>query len=284
MTTTLPILVAYDGSPDAHRALEWTAHESLRTGARIQVLLVNEVPPPAWGDAAGMAVVTEGFVLDSSTLLEQAKTFLADAGIRTPTIQQRSGHVVGELLRAAASASTVVIGSRGHGRAGEALLGSVSQHIARHATCPVIVVREPHDAEARRIVVGIDGSQTSAAALDYACERAESTGETVVAIHGWHVRAPSTDVWNSKARSVDTADRELLLAESVAGVRADHPDVRLEQEVVPVAPDKCIVDASASASLVVVGSRGRGFFSGMLLGSVSQAVLHRATCPVAVVR
>lgn len=284
MTTTLPILVAYDGSPDARRALEWAADESLRAHAPIQVLVVNEVPPPAWGDAAGMAVVTEGFVLDSSALLDEAKTFLAEAGVSTPTIQQRSGHVVGELLRAAASASAVVIGSRGHGRAGEALLGSVSQHIARHATCPVVVVREPHDDDARRIVVGIDGSQTSAAALDYACRRAEATGETVVAIHGWHVRAPSTDVWSSEPRSVESADRELLLAESVAGVRADHPDVRLEQEVVPVAPDKCLVDASGSASLVVVGSRGRGFFSGMLLGSVSQAVLHRATCPVAVVR
>ena len=284
MTTTLPILVAYDGSPDSQRALEWAATESLRARTPIQVLVVNEVPPPAWGDAAGMAIVTEGFVLDSSVLLDRAKAYLAEAGISTPTIQQRSGHVVGELLRAAASASTVVIGSRGHGRAGEALLGSVSQHVARHATCPVVVVREPHDGDARRIVVGIDGSQTSAAALDYACRRAEATGETVVAIHGWHVRAPSTDVWNSKPRSVESADRELLLAESVAGVRADHPDVRLEQEVVPVAPDQCLVDASAGASLVVVGSRGRGFFSGMLLGSVSQAVLHRASCPVAVVR
>ena len=177
-----------------------------------------------------------------------------------------------------------MVGSRGHGRAGEALLGSVSQHLARHATCPVVVVREPHDPDAQRIVVGIDGSPTSTAALEYACRRAEATGETVVAIHGWHYREPSTDVWSSNTPSVDTEERELLLAESIAGVRADHPDVRLEQEVVPVAPAQCLVDASASASLVVVGSRGLGFFTGMLLGSVSQAVLHGATCPVAVVR
>lgn len=284
LTTTLPILVAYDGSPDAHRALEWAAAESLRTLAPIQVLVVNEVPTPAWGDAAGMAVVTEGFVVDSSALLDEAQTLLVEAGVAKPIVRQHSGHVVGELLRAAASASTVVMGSRGHGRVGEALLGSVSQHVARHATCPVVVVREPLDGESRRIVVGVDGSPTSAAALDYACRRAEDTGETVVALHGWHVRAPSADVWNSAPRSVETEDRELLLAESVAGVCADHPDVRLEQEVVLVAPEQCLVDASASASLVVVGSRGRGFFSGMLMGSVSQAVLHRATCPVAVVR
>ncbi len=284
MTTTLPILVAYDGSADAQRALRWAAEESLRTAAPVRVLAVDQVLPPTWGGVGGMFVVTDGVVLDSSDLLEQAAKALADRGVEDATTEQRSGHVVDELLRAAESASTLVVGSRGHGRAAGALIGSVSQHVARHATCPVVVVREPRDTEARRIVVGIDGSRTSASALEYACARAETTGETVVALHAWHVRAPSTDVWNSEPRSVETVEREALLAESIAGVRTDHPDVRLEQEVVVVAPAQCLVDASAGASMVVVGSRGLGFFSGMLLGSVSQAVLHGATCPVAVVR
>lgn len=284
MTTTLPILVAYDGSADAERALRWSAAESVRTGTPVRVLAVNEVQPPVWGGVSGIVVVTEGLVLDASELLERAGKTLADEGVGNVTTQQRSGHVVDELLTAAESASTLVVGSSGHGRAGEALLGSVSQHLARHASCPVVVVREPRDAEARRIVVGIDGSPTSTAALEYACRRAETTGETVVAIHGWHFREPSTDVWSSTTPTVDTAERELLLAESIAGVRDDHPDVRLEHEVVAVPPARCLVDASASASLLVVGSRGLGFFTGMLLGSVSQAVLHGATCPVAVVR
>ena len=284
MTTTLPILVAFDGSSDANRALLWAADESLRTGTPVRVLIVDELLPPTWGGVAVSGVFTEGFVLDSAAVLGQAEKALADADVRSATFEQCSGHVVQELLRAAQSASTLVIGSRGHGRAGEALLGSVSQHVARHATCPVVVVREPRDSTSRRIIVGIDGSSTSAAALDYACRRAEGTGETVVAIHAWHVRAPSTDVWNSEPRTVESADRERLLAESIAGVRTDHPDVRLEQEAIPVAPAQCLVDGSGSASLVVVGSRGRGFFSGMLLGSVSQAVLAGAACPVAVVR
>lgn len=284
MTTTLPLLLAYDGSSESRRALDWAATESLRTGSPVHVLAVNEVLPPTWGGVGGMYVYSESYTADSSGLLEDAAKALAEAGVTAVTTEQRSGHVVDELLRAAASASLLVVGSRGHGRAGEAVLGSVSQHLARHATCPVVVVREPHDPDASRIVVGIDGSRTSIAALEYACQRAESTGETVVALHAWRVRAPSTDVWKAEARSVDTTERELLLAESIAGVRVDHPDVRLEQEVVAVAPDDSLVDASASASLVVVGSRGLGFFSGLLLGSVSQAVLHRATCPVAVVR
>ena len=284
MTTTLPILVAHDGSSEAGRALRWAAEESLRTHVPVRVLMVDEVLPPTWGGVGGMYVYSESYTSDSSGLLEDAAKALADAGVTAVTTEQRSGHVVDELLRAAASASVLVVGSRGHGRGAETVLGSVSQHLARHATCPVVVVREPRDPDAGRIVVGIDGSRTSIAALEYACQRAESTGETVVALHAWRVRAPSTDVWKAEARSVDTKERELLLAESIAGVRVDHPDVRLEQEVVAVAPDHCLVDASASASLVVVGSRGLGFFSGMLLGSVSQAVLHRATCPVAVVR
>ncbi len=283
MTTTLPLLVAYDGSVDARRAVTWTAHESLRTGVPVHVLAVNEILQPAWGGVGGM-VVTQGYVLDSSALLEEAEKALVAEGVTEVTTEQRTGPVVPELVQASASASALVVGSQGHGAVGEALLGSVSHHLARHATCPVVVVREPRDPDARRIIVGIDGSRPGTAALEYACRRAEATGETVVAIHAFHVRAPSTDVWAAAPRSVDTAERERLLAESVAGMREDHPDVRVEQEVVSVEPGRCLVDASASASLVVVGSRGLGYFSGLLLGSVSQAVLHRATCSVMVVR
>lgn len=287
MTTTLPILVAYDGSADAERALHWAAAESLRTHVPLRVLAVNAVLPPTWGGmtgAVGMAGLVDIPTGDSKAVLEQAGKTLSEAGVGGAALDEATGHVVDELLRAAESASLLVTGSHGHGRTGEALIGSVSQHLARHAPCPVVVVRPARDPGARRIVVGVDGSPSSAAAVDYACRRAEDTGETVVAIHAWRVRAPSTDVWNAEARSVDTEERERLLSEILAGVREDHPDVRLEHEVVAVAPGQALVDASGGASLVVVGSRGLGFFRGMLLGSVSQAVLHRAECPVVVVR
>lgn len=287
MTTTLPILVAYDGSVDAEHALQWSAAESLRTDVPLRVLAVNAVLPPTWGGmtgAVGMAGLVDIPAGDSSALLERAGKTLSEVGVGSATLDQTTGHVVDALLRAAESASLLVTGSHGHGRTGEALIGSVSQHLARHATCPVVVVRPAHDPDARRIVVGVDGSRSSAAALEHACRRAEDTGETVVALHAWRVPAPSTDVWSSKPRSVDTDERERFLSESIAGVREDHPGVRLEHEVVPVPPGQALVDASAGASLVVVGSRGLGFFSGLLLGSVSQVVLHRAQCPVLVVR
>jgi nucleotide-binding universal stress UspA family protein len=218
-------------------------------------------------------------------MAERAAKVLADAGLRDASVERHSGHVVGELLRQAESASMLVVGSQGHGRVGEVVVGSVSQHLARHATCTVVVVREPRTPGRQLIVVGVDGSPSSKVALEAACLRAERTGEELLAVHGWRVRVPSTDVWNAEPRSIEgMEERERLLAESVAGVASDHPDVVLQQEVVPVAPEQVLVDASSRASLVVVGSRGLGFFSGLLLGSVSQDVLARAHCPVMVVR
>jgi nucleotide-binding universal stress UspA family protein len=274
-TTAHPILVAYDGSPDAELALRWAGEEARGTGTGLRVVVVDDVVTSPWG----LAVARHG-----EKVLAGAGAALSEV-VPDAVLETRVGHVMEELLRASESASMVVVGSRGHGRAGDLLVGSVSQHLARHATCPVAVVRPAHAADARRIVVGVDGSQASSKALEHACRRAERTGESVTAIHAWHEHAPSTDVWSSEPRALDSLSRrQALLAERVAGVRTDHPDVVLEPEAVPVAPVRCLADASRSASLLVVGSHGLGFFGGLLLGSVSQGVLHRAQCPVVVVR
>lgn len=273
-----PVLLAYDGSPDAERALDWAANEAKETGSPLLVMMVEDVQEVPYGGAT--STVTSG----APPILEHARALLAEVGVDS-TLEHRIGRVVTEILQAAGSASMVVLGSGGHGRTGELFLGSVSQDVARHATCPVVVVRRPRVSDARRIVVGIDGSPSSSAALAYACRRAERTGEVVVALHAWRVHAPSTDVWSSVPRTLkEENQRRLLLAESVAGTREDHPDVQLELEAVAVDPATCLVDASANASLLVVGSRGRGLVGGLLLGSVSQAVLRQARCPVAVVR
>lgn len=275
MDTVHPILVAYDGSPDAELALRWAGEEARATGTGLRVMVVDDVVTSPWG----LAVAHHG-----EEVLAGAGAALTDV-MPEAVLETRVGHVMEELLHASESASMVVVGSRGHGRTEDLLIGSVSQHLARHATCPVAVVRPAHTAGSRRIVVGIDGSKTSSEALEYACRRAERTGESVTAIHAWHEHVPSTDVWSSEPRVVDSMPhRQVLLAESVAGVRTDHPDVVLEQEAVPVAPVRCLADASRNASLLVVGSHGLGFFGGLLLGSVSQGVLHRAECPVVVVR
>lgn len=277
MTTKQPILVAYDGSEDADRALVWAGEEAVRSGTPLRAVTVDDVSMSPWGG--------DIWVRDPR-MVPHAEGVLSGLGVADATVERRVGHVASTLLDLAVDASMVVVGSQGHGRLAQAAIGSVSQHVARHAPCPVVVVREPEKRDAAGIVVGLDGSPTSEAALEYACRRAERTRETVIAVHGWKVHGPSTDVWRGEPRALgDVIDEKaVLVGESVAGVREAHPDVVLVSEAIPVAPGDVLVDASANASLVVVGSRGRGFFSGLLLGSVSQDVLHRAHCSVAVVR
>jgi nucleotide-binding universal stress UspA family protein len=190
------------------------------------------------------------------------------------------------LLDAAADAGLLVVGSRGHGQVAGLVAGSVSQHLARHAACPVVVARPVAHPAASRIVVGVDGSGGSDAALEFACRRAELTGENVVVVHGWRDgSATGTTRREVPEQFMERiAEEERQLSEAVAGVQGDHPDVRLVPEAIPVVAWRALADASAAATLLVVGSRGRGAFTGMLLGSVSQQVRHHAQCPVAVVR
>ena len=149
MTNLLPIVVAYDGSAQAGQALAWAAEEAVGTGAPVRVVTIDEVAASQWG--ADVSV-------HDPDLLVRAEKSLEDAGVRDFSVERHSGHVVGELLQMADGAAMLVAGSRGHSRMGEVFVGSVSQHLARHATCSVIVVRDPHITGLRRVVVGVDGA------------------------------------------------------------------------------------------------------------------------------
>lgn len=273
------IVVAYDGSPDAQTALTWATRTAILTEQAVVAVVAtasDDLTPQRsllWGDS-----------LDE--VRTSAERILGEALVADSAVDLRPGPAAAVLLEAAEGAALLVAGSRGHGQVAGALAGSVSQHLARHASCPVVVVRPVAHPGAARIVVGVDGSGGSDAAVEFACRRAELTGEDVVVLHGWRDGAAS----GTTRREVPgefmerIVEEERLLSEAVAGVRADHPDVHLEPEAIPVVAWRALADASAAATLVVVGSRGRGAFTGMLLGSVSQQVLHHAECPVAVVR
>jgi nucleotide-binding universal stress UspA family protein len=269
--TKRAIVVGYDGSPGADTALEWAVVTAALEHLPVKAVTVHQV------EANGEAGVEE--------LAGRVELMLKEAGVEG-TAERRSGDAVPVLLDVSQGAFMLVVGSRGHGRVAEAFMGSVSQEVARQASCPVVVVRDPAQPSADKIVVGILGSADSAAGLEFACRRAELTGETVVAVHGWKVGRllvdPQGNLPETVGQEIDEA--EVLLGEAVAGVRAAHPDVVLIQEAIPVAPAQMLVDASSTASLVVTGSRGRGAFAGTLLGSVSHHVLHRAHCTVAIVR
>ncbi|RNM11119.1 universal stress protein [Nocardioides pocheonensis] len=273
------IVVAYDGSPDAQTALTWAIRTALLTEQPVEAVIAtaaDDLMPQRsllWGDHL-------------EEVRQSAEQVLGEALLQDASVELRAGPAVPVLLDAAADAGLLVVGSRGHGQVAGLVAGSVSQHLARHASCPVVVARPVAHPAASRIVVGVDGSGGSDAALEFACRRAELTGEHVVVVHGWRDgSATGTTRREVPAQFMERiAEEERLLGEAVAGIQGDHPDVHLVPEAIPVVAWRALADASAAATLLVVGSRGRGAFTGMLLGSVSQQVLHHAQCPVAVVR
>jgi nucleotide-binding universal stress UspA family protein len=136
-----------------------------------------------------------------------------------------------------------------------------------------------------RVIVGVDGSPQSAHALGWACRRAETCGDTVRAVCAWSLGASGEDWIAQPGVSAEGQRRaEHTLREAVERVRSDHPAVNVETAVIEGPPARVLVELSADADLLVVGCRGRGGFSELLLGSVSQQCVHHARCPVTVVR
>jgi nucleotide-binding universal stress UspA family protein len=198
------------------------------------------------------------------------------------------GFPIGVLGAEARHAQLVVVGDRGLNRVEGLLVGSVAVALAAHAACPVVVVRGtergPSEAASLPVVVGVDGSPTSEAAIAFAYEAAAARRVGLVAVHTWWelavdpALAPLLD-WDA----IETDERQLL-AERLAGWGEKYPDVRVERVVTRDRPARSLLEQAARAQLVVVGSRGQGELAGLFLGSVSNALVHRASCPVAVVR
>jgi nucleotide-binding universal stress UspA family protein len=194
------------------------------------------------------------------------------------------GSPVKVLHQEAERASMIVLGSHKLSAAVELMSsGGVAVPLIAQAPCPVAIIREAahhSDGEPPRIVVGIDGSHTAEQAVAYAFEAASLRGATLLAVSAEHLRpAMSMQV----GRAGREKDAELRLSGTMAGWAEKFPDVRVEQMTATGHPVKILTTLSKNADCVVVGARGVGGFRGMLLGSVSQGVLHHAHCPVVVV-
>ncbi|MGX7826250.1 universal stress protein [Actinokineospora sp. 24-640] len=197
------------------------------------------------------------------------------------TSELPEGTPVPLLLRASRSAALVVLGSRGLGGFSGLLVGSSAVQVAAHACVPVVVVHGggPGERTARGdVVVGVDGSAHSADAIAFAFGEARRLGTGLLAVSVAPVGLPAGEL------PADDARTARALAEAMAGWAEKYPEVPVRRDVVVGHPARTLTDLAAGAAMLVVGSRGAGGFRGLLLGSVSQAVLHHATCPVAIVR
>ncbi|MGW1342670.1 universal stress protein [Kribbella sp. NPDC002412] len=285
-----PIVAGYDGSPAARAALHWAAAEADRLDSPLRVVEVFELivalrPTP--GTVVPLEALRTAREHGLSALADALRAQHPDLRVETLLVEGTPAEV---LVEETAHARMLVLGSRGLGGWSGLLLGSVAVQVSAHAQCPVVVVPpdlRPRAHEKLTVVVGVDGSKDSAKAIDFAFDQAEAIGATVVAVNAWS--SPFlTYVDGHSILQFDDGDVQesarLLVAESVAGARQDHPDVECETRLTNGHPAQAILLAAESAQLAVVGSRGRGGFAGLVLGSVSQGVLHHAHCPVAIVR
>ncbi|CAM01714.1 universal stress protein family [Saccharopolyspora erythraea NRRL 2338] len=259
-----------DGSAQSRLAVSWAAAEAARRATAVRVVSVNDDPH-----------LDEKLWTDLETLVEETRHEYPEVELY-PKIAR--GHPAAELVRRSCEAPLVVVGSRGRSPLRATLLGSVSTKVATHAHCPVVVVRNQANG-AGDVVVGLDDSGYSQAALRFAFDAAAARGTELVAVQVWQPVDPSAVLPMLDSDMRDLAESaERGLAEQLAGWSEQYPTVpvrRIARQGHPVFELTCL---GRDARLVVVGHRGRGGFTGLLMGSVATGVLQHATCPVAVVR
>ncbi|MET9284713.1 universal stress protein [Nocardia beijingensis] len=283
-----PIVVAVDGSATSYHAAAWAAADAALHRARL--LIVTSVPVrPGYGPGATLTEAdVEWLRKDGERVLTEAarvaRTTTAGEALTIST-ELTVAPIIPDLIDRSQSARMLVVGSRGLGAFRRELLGSVSTAMTRHAHCPVAVVRSTSATDAfsagKPVLVGVDGSTNSMPAVELAFEEASRRKVGVIALHAWSDSSGIDLVpgWDAVREREDA-----LLAENLAGCGERYPDVAVRRVLVRDRPVRSLLDQSDEAQLLVVGSHGRGGFTGMLLGSTSAALLHSVECPVIIVR
>lgn len=290
------ILVGVDGSLASLHALDWAIALAKKTKSSITIACSYSLPTFAAASLDG------GFAaLDDSTIQEGARVVLDSAAKRVKeagipvTAQIASGDPAGALVELSKDHNLVVVGTRGRSGFTERLLGTVSSALPAHAKCPVVVVPGrklkdneplPEIPEVKRIVVGVDGSSSAQGALHKAVDFAKLWNAELVAVAG----VPVTNGAGVLAWLPATVDHEQVLRDIATGldmiidaVEDENPGMKIRRIVLDGTGAELLTEFSQAADMLVVGSRGRGGFAGLLLGSTSQTILHHSKCPVLVV-
>lgn len=287
------VVVGIDGSASAQVAVWWAAREAAMRHVPLTIVHVLASLPVA-ASALGWPA---GRVPEEILAIQEAEgrdfiaaaTMAARESVGTQPIQITGelfiGVPVASLAEVSRDAQMVVVGSRGRSARHRRLLGSVSAGLLHHAHCPVAVVPDEEESpEIGRlpVLVGIDGSAASELATSIAFDEASWRGVDLVALHVW------SDADMSSLPSFETSAQLQVagetLAERLAGWQEKFPDVTVHRIVRYDRPAQQLLDESVRAQLIVVGSRGRGGFAGMLLGSVSTVVTQETRVPVIVAR
>jgi nucleotide-binding universal stress UspA family protein len=279
MSPEASILVGFDGSQGAQRALAWAVEhaDAVHSPLRVCIARGDLYQLSRWADqwTAGLA----------QEWAEQARSQLAACRVEFD-VEIADGNAAPVLIDRTTPESLVVVGSRGRGVFDGIAVGSVAQHVTRYATGPVVVVRQAALPSSRKVVAGADDLPEGLRAVDWAADFASARGMDLCVLH-----CPDPPVPVSGPGAADLLehfpllrDREARIRERVDRVKERHPALTIDVEVSMDDPRGALRRASKGAALVVVGARGHGAFRGMLLGSVGASLVAHAGCPVAVIR
>lgn len=262
-----PIVVGVDGSPGSRRAARWGAAEAAKRQTPLLLIHAFGVPDAFRGD-----VTPPQEWLEAQE--KQAKAWLTQA---IDLVERVHPHVelaaesfldapIPLLIEKSESAGMMVVGSTGWSPVGHLVMGSTAIALAAHGRCPVAIVRGRDEVgEQEPVVLGVDSAPLCEPAIELAFEEARLRRVLLIAVH-------------AHARSEEVVPIDL------SRWRAEYREVVLRQVEEQDGPRKQLLAWSRRAQLIVVGSRGRGGFAGLLLGSTSQALIHHADCPVVVAR
>ncbi|WP_330180114.1 universal stress protein [Nocardia sp. NBC_01503] len=287
--STLPLVVAVDGSVISYQAVAWAAVEARLRQWPLHILTAYGIPNVAAGQGAATAPDVAWLRKDGERVLAEAtrivENTVPDGAIEIST-EFTFDSIIPTLLRQSTRARMLVVGNRGRGAVRRAILGSVSTAATRGAHCPVAVVPGVSEtdpgAATEPVVVGVDGTENSVPAIEFAFEEASRRKVGLIAVHAW------SDTTGFDLPVVGWEDirqtEELLLGESLAGFAERYPEVTVERVVACDTPVRALLEHADKAQLLVVGSHGRGGVKGMLIGSTSTTLLHLAPCPMLVVR
>ncbi len=286
-----PVVAGTDGSLESLRAVDWAAREAVLRGLPLRIVSAAALPPRMAEqhreEVSGLDTVSDALRKNRDHALaaaaERVRAAAPDLVVDVDTLAGAPAHA---LTEAGSGASMLVVGARGIGAFTAMILGSVSQYVSQHATCPVVVVREETTAAHRQVGVGIDDPAHADDALAFAFEEASLRKASLVAVHAWDMPYGKIGpaVW-----SLATPGRPALEAEAMkqldsvlAEWQAKDPDVPVVRDFVQAHPGRTLVGLSARADLVVLGRHTtHGGLPGT--GAVRHAVLNHAHGPVVTV-
>jgi nucleotide-binding universal stress UspA family protein len=282
----LGIVVAVDGSPASNVAACWAAREAAMRNVPLTVAHAVATPTATWPpvpypESLAVRLEDDGkkAIMHAMKIAEDAMPEDGKVAIGRELVYSTPAPTLIEMSN---EAEMVVVGTSGRGLLARGVLGSVSSTVVRHATCPVAVIRDEElPDENAPVLVGIDGSRTSEHATELAFDEASRRGVDLVALHAWS--DVTTEVPFLDWATVEE-EGQRSLGEALAGWGERYPDVTVRRVIVRDRPAHHLIEAAESAQLVVVGSHGRGGLTGMLLGSVSNTLLHLVRIPVIVAK